>query len=868
MSGSVAAAKSYYGKGLGQGDYYTGAELPGLWRGKAAAMLGLGGEITERQFHVLCDNLRPDTGGKLNLRVNRDRRVGYDMVFSAPKSISILHGVIGDDRILDAFRRAVGETMTAIEADAHVRVRKNGADIDRKTGNLVWGEFVHTTSRPVDERSAPDPNLHAHAYCFNTSWDPVEKRFKAGQFFQIKRDAPYFEAVFHCRLAREMQALGYQIENRPFSFEVRGIGQENIDRFSRRAKEIDALAAELGIIDNAKAKDGLAARSRRKKHANFSLEEIRRDWLTRLDRDSLSYRDQNPEPVPAVSPREAVDYALAVNFERRSVVSRRRLLTSALQFCTGDCKPGEIIEEFDSRGEIVTGLSGGELCATTEGIIEQEEEVLETLRSSQGRLEPLNADYISTSEDGDQKAAIEALLRSRDRVFVIEGRAGTGKTTLMREAIAAIGRRVSTFAPTSEAAHKVLRQEGFEKSDTVQQLLVNNKLQEEQAYGVIWVDEAGLLSVGEINQLMSIAEDRDARLILSGDTRQHHSVSRGDGLRLVTRSGLVEVRQTRTVYRQRNARYRSAIEAISEGRLMDGVSILDEIGAIREHTDLEDRCQAIGREYLGSPDALVVSPTHAEAELATAEIRRQLKAAGKLIEEIEVASLKSRILTEAERGQALFLRAGDVVRFHQNAKGGIRKGESLRIEHISADGRVWLDCGDQLRQLDLAAANRYDVLAEVPLRLAIGDKIRLTRNVVTQKRRLYNGSVHTVAGFKNGQPVIDGGLQVPGGSFAYGYVATSHSSQGKTRNKVIISQSSLSSGAASLEQFYVSASRGRDEVVVFTDSKTDLISQTQRSEERLLATELKEHLAAVAGGRHGGAAMREQYPDREQRDIA
>ncbi len=140
QSKSVAAAKSYFTEGLERGDYYlAGHELPGIWQGKVAGMLGLSGEVQAEPFHQLCDNVRPDTGSKLNPRADKDRKVGYDFTFSAPKSVSILYEVIGDERILEVFQRSVRETMHRIEADAHVRVRKAGAVDERKTGNLVWG---------------------------------------------------------------------------------------------------------------------------------------------------------------------------------------------------------------------------------------------------------------------------------------------------------------------------------------------------------------------------------------------------------------------------------------------------------------------------------------------------------------------------------------------------------------------------------------------------------------------------------------------------------------------------------------------------------------------------------------------------------
>ena len=114
------------------------------------------------------------------MRTRTERRVGYDFTFSVPKSVSLLYAMSGDQDILDAFRGAVDETMREIEAEMKTRVRMGGKDEDRVTGNMVWAEFIHTTSRPVD--GIPDPQLHAHVFVFNTTWDEEERRWKAGQF--------------------------------------------------------------------------------------------------------------------------------------------------------------------------------------------------------------------------------------------------------------------------------------------------------------------------------------------------------------------------------------------------------------------------------------------------------------------------------------------------------------------------------------------------------------------------------------------------------------------------------------------------------------------------------------------------------------
>ena len=142
---SSEAAKSYFAKS----DYYSeGQELVGNWGGKGSILLGLFGEVDRKAFENLCDNLDPCTQKPLTPITRGNRRTGYDFTWSAPKSVSVVHAMTGDERIVQAFRDSIDDTMSEMEADMQTRVRKEKAQQDRTTGNMVWAEFVHLDALP------------------------------------------------------------------------------------------------------------------------------------------------------------------------------------------------------------------------------------------------------------------------------------------------------------------------------------------------------------------------------------------------------------------------------------------------------------------------------------------------------------------------------------------------------------------------------------------------------------------------------------------------------------------------------------------------------------------------------------------------
>ncbi len=832
----AAGAKSYYSSA----DYYTeGQEQAGSWHGKGAERLGLTGTVKQQDWDALCDNRNPETGATLTQRQKETRRVGYDFNFHVPKSVSILYSLTRDERILDAFRDSVRSTMNDIESESQTRVRSGGRNEDRSTGNLVWGEFIHFTARPVD--GVPDPHLHAHCFVFNTTFDAAENRWKACQFAGIKRDGPYFEALFHARLGEKLSQLGLSIERSRKGWEIAGIPTTAVRKFSRRTTLIEQRAREEGLT-NPDAKGELGAKTRQRKAKDLTLPELESLWRASLTPEEHVAVDAVATQIGgggtegnSGAKREAVDHAISHCFEQKSVMPERMLMAEALKHSVGRAAPESVIQEFGRRPLLSAAYEGRKFVTTPE-VLDEEQQMIRFARDGRGTCRPMvegthrfKRDWLNTG----QKRAVKHVLESPDRVMVIRGAAGTGKTTMMQEAVEAIesnGQRVLVFAPSANASRGVLRDEGFSDANTVARLLVDKELQSTVRGQVIWIDEAGLLGARTMGQLFDLAKESGARVILSGDRRQHGSVQRGAALRVLEDEAGIVPAEIKEIQRQRGD-YKRAVEALSEGRVADGFQQLDRLGWIRE-VDHGERYKQLAEDYASTVaegrTALVVSPTHLEGERITREIRRRLKESGKLGgDEREFRVLRNANLTEAERADAANYVSGDVIEFHQNAR-GFKRGQRVEV-------------GTGLPPVD--QAQRFQVFHSGTLSLAKGEIIRMTQNGKTAdgKHRLNNGAVFTVKRFTDsGDIVLNNNwiMDKEWGHWTHGYVVTSHASQGRTVDCVFIGQSAESWPASSREQFYVSVSRGRQQAVVFTNDKRELLDAVSRSDDRLSASEL------------------------------
>lgn len=863
QSSSASHAKSYFTDALVKSDYYLNdQELPGIFAGKIAERLSIAGLVTKEDFFTLCENRTPFTGQPLTPRTKANRTTGYDINFHCPKSVSIVHALSKDNHIMEIFESAVSATMHAIEEDAQTRVRSSGKDADRQTGELLWAAFTHQTARPVDG-SAPDPHLHSHCFVFNVTWDNIEKKYKAGQFRDIKRDMPYYQALFHKRLSDKLIEAGYGIRKTEKSFEMVGVPQTAIDLFSKRTDAIGRYAKDNRITD-AKQLSELGARTRSKKQKGLGMKELKAAWRTAIKALNTNQDPATSNPPIRYAPKaatlnhhppSAIDYALQHGFERASVIAERKLLESALKYSLGDHQLNieSILQGFATDNRILRVKEKSRMVCTTKEVLEEEKAMVKLAREGMGKMQPLYQQAPAIELEEQQGQAVSHILTTSHQVSIVLGAAGSGKTTLLKEAVKHIetaGKKIMIVAPTAEASKGVLVAEGFKEANTVAGLLLDKEQQKQLTNQVLWVDEAGLLGTKDMKALLTIAKTNNCRLILGGDTRQHASVVRGDALRILNIVAGIKAAEVNKIYRQLKADYREAVQDLAKGDIQQAFERLDNMGAIQT-IDKTKPHESLVAAYIShikkGKSAVVVSPTHKQSDAVTEAIRSKLKAAGLLgKKEIEVLRLNNLKFTEAQKSDARNYKAGQIIQFNQNLS-NIKRGSVWQVTATDNNTIILTNDKNQTTILPLNKANMYEVYEPDSIKLAKGDQIKITRNSFDQyQKRLNNGQTLKVTDITERGDIIlhnvisKSKYRLPKefGHISHAYCITSYAAQGKTVDHVLIAQPASTFPATDAKQFYVSVSRGRESVTIYTDDKVALLEHAAQLGDRQSAMEL------------------------------
>ena len=540
---------------------------------------------------------------------------------------------------------------------------------------MVAALFRHVASRNKD------PQLHTHAVVANMTRG-ADGKWKSVEPTLIHRNARLIGAYYRNELARRLVAKGYSIvpamAGRIQSFEIAGYGRALRDAFSTRRREIVAWVDERGLdwTSSSMQKGNFATRKRKAEPVQAAM---RREWAARLQAAGFGAAPQTRAREPAEiaaapSAIEIVGRAMAQLEERQPVFAAHELEAAALAHSPGVHSIGTVREAVAwmvRDGHLVeASLRGSDRAFVTDRTLKAERNVIATMKAgigeagrlaAKGRVEAHLADAGLTPGQCD---AVRTILLADDRIVGVQGRAGTGKTTMLRHVRElAAGRPVIGLAPSAAAA-RVLERETEIRARTLQWFLtrcraldaagpVNERLSEQFGGAVLVLDEASMVSTDQMRELMRVAGALDvARLVLVGDRSQLRAVEAGQPFRQLQEAGMTTARME-DILRQKNPELKAAVLSVLAG---DPAEAMEMLGAGVHEVDYDDLGTRAAEAWLALDPAtrdgtLLLAPTHALREEINATVRAALADEGVLRgRTLTIERLVNLGMTRAERG--------------------------------------------------------------------------------------------------------------------------------------------------------------------------------------------------------------------------
>ncbi len=604
--------EAYYEQQVARGldDYYAGrGESSGIWAGSTSAGLGLVGVVEDGDLGTLLCGVNPASDERLRSPM-RERTItvrtldvdsgewreeqkqlkplsGYDLVFSCPKSVSLLHALTDDEQV----RREISEAHEAswqaalayLEREGCIARRGKGGTIREHGEGFVAAAFRHRTSR------AQDPHLHTHVIVANMTrtadgeWRALDGeailktyRLAAGYLYE----AHLRHEVTH-RLGLDwtppVKGMG----------ELVGVPEEAIRAFSTRRQSLVEHMEELGTEGFAASRVAALATREAKEHVD--LRRLREDWKARAAEHGLGRYELGAllHGRSLVRDRVELDELAARALGRDGLTEKQTTFTTPelVREVAGSLPHGGTVDDVLEIADELSHFPGVELVEaqavpgrparfTTRELLNVEREAIELALTGRNvavpapERRPLAEALMTTGHDlsAEQRMLVHDAACRSDRIVCVVGIAGSGKTLALRalaDAYRGIEVEVLGAAPSGRAADELQIATGIE-SRTLHRLL----LDAERGGGlprrcVLVVDEAGMAETRVLAPLLHAIDRAEGKLVLVGDPAQLPAVGAG-GLyqALCDRLGAVELRSNR---RQRDPLEREALAQLRSG---------------------------------------------------------------------------------------------------------------------------------------------------------------------------------------------------------------------------------------------------------------------------------------------------------------
>lgn len=799
--------------------------------------MGLGGAPAEGQLGSLLDGRDPLSGQLLaGARTRTGGNVAFDLTFTAPKSVSVLVAVGGEEvrrAVLAAHARGTQAALDYLERRAcFVRRGRNGVRVLRGDG-FAAAMYLHEMAR------SGDPHLHAHLVIANRVKGP-DGRWSAPDmrpvYAEAKTAGTIAEAVMRDALVRSLGVAWGPVRNG--IAELAAVPDVVREHFSQRHAEIVEEALARGLA----SARGIAVvqRETRDRKRVVSRERAVGEWCARAAEQGFGVREITAMTQRAQRARRRQDVDLdsaekrmlsPAGLTKRSAGFLRRDVIQALaDVHPAGAAPGvleALADEFIARAcvpltppRVELGSGYQEAVYSTPDMLRTEARLLlaatgvDPIGGLAAEAAAIDAAIAARPTLGaDQAEAVRHLCSGDARVRVLEARAGSGKTFALqavREAYEASGTPVIGVAWQGQAADLLHHEAGI-PSQTAALLLDRLASGDEDAIpvgSVIVCDEASTMPTRGLDRLIVEAAQRCARVIMVGDRAQLPAIDAAGGFgALADRLGAAELARNR---RQRTQFQRDVADHLASGRGADAVALLAEHGRLAGFEDAREARAALVESWARSA---LADPTRA---LILAHDRHEVEALNRMAREaLDEAGLLGRTrLTAAGREWA----AGDTLICRRNDyRLGVRNGTRATVTKV--------DTG--MRALDVVT----------------------TDGVIVRLDAAYLENAH------------------------HGYAITGHVSQGATVDRTFLLATADRGGS---EWAYVAASRQRlDLSVAVVDFDRERLEQSlsrswSRSDAKLLALEMidDDHRHdALALGREDAERVLPEHAARRRRML-
>lgn len=931
VKSASGAAKYFTNDDFVSGEYYTDEKAGdvSMWGGEGAAAAGLTGAVSQETFAKVLGGELPS--GERVVDQKASRRPGYDLTFSAPKSVSVMAYVAGDKRILGpdgAQTRAVQQTMAWVEKNlAETRITKDGKTETVKTGNLVYALFQHDTSRALD------PQTHDHAIVANMTKGP-DGKMHALHADRIWSSNSVIGSIYHAFLRAELETLGYKTEltGKHGTFEIVGVPKEVMAEFSQRRADIVAAAEKLGI----KSMQGLREVTARSRDPKLNVEDrdgLQKAWIDKavalgfdgkalLAEAQIASREnagpigrgysviadavkvametvggllRSPDPLidrgfvrlvqstGQANAQLAVASAIRILGQREAAFEVDQVSKKALDLGLKGVTIVHVearIERLVERGILLSGdlpVKGKMVDAvTTPEALRTEERILAMVEAGKGGAIPI----ISAAEaparlqaasphelNAGQLAAATLLVSSPDRIVVVQGVAGAGKSTMLQ----------ATAAVTREEGKKVLGlafqnkmvadlKEGLAPRDmsvdamkaagvdaqTIASFIWDNEKhvlnpntpeaqarRAEMKDTIIVVDETSMVSSPDMLKLLNIAEGLGIeRVGQIGDRQQLLPIDLGKSFAMMQAAGVTMARMDENI-RQRTDQLRTVAALTNVGKASQALRVLGD--KVIEDENPAGKAADLWLDL--SPGERNITSIFASGRDARGTINREVQKG--LIDEgtlkgegLAVTIHQSVNTTREEMRYAYTYSAGQILHVQGTVSElNLRRG-TAEVKRVLSCGRVEVvSNGQRIRfnpqRLDpLIDRDRLQLTTLETIQVYEGDRIRWTAN--DKDRGIHNAAMATITGIENGRVTVELAsretLTLEKGDpmlsrLDLAYALNVHMAQGVTADKAIGVMHSYESNLSNQRLTNVVVTRVRDDLIMVVDDQKKLAAQ-------------------------------------------